>query len=61
MKKRAAPARSNHGPEFKGVVKKLTGRVTNNPKLEEEGRTEMLGNKPDSRRHISEQDPHRRG
>ena len=42
MKKRA-PQKLRHSSEFKGVVKKMTGKLTSNRELEEEGRDEMLG------------------
>jgi uncharacterized protein YjbJ (UPF0337 family) len=41
--KRRAPSSAGHGPEFKGVVKKITGRLTNDEKLERQGREEMQG------------------
>lgn len=63
MKKRST---QQAGPrsEFKGVVKKMTGKLTNRPDLEEEGRDEMLGKKPEadgnSSRAKLNPDPHRR-
>ena len=58
-----------HSTEFKGVVKKITGKLTNRPKLEEEGRAEMLGDRrrasnkrhPVGKRRRLNPDPHRRG
>jgi uncharacterized protein YjbJ (UPF0337 family) len=46
--------------EMRGVVKKITGRLTSDPKLESEGRAEMTGGtaRPRAARHP---DPHRRG
>lgn len=70
MKKRSAHSAAGHGPEFKGVVKKMAGKLTSNPALEEEGRAEMLGarhgptGKPsasDGKRLRLNPDPHRRG
>jgi len=66
-------SRSDKSPqtELKGVVKKMSGELTSNPKLEEEGRAEMLGEKTDNRskspskeqigRNALNPDPHRRG
>lgn len=45
-------------PELRGVVKKMAGRLTNDPKLEQEGRTEMNG---DGQRPTRNPDPRRRG
>jgi hypothetical protein len=70
--KKPATRRAGHSPEFKGVVKKMTGRLTNRPDVEEEGRAEMLGRKRPSRRTAQSStersarkrlnpDPHRRG
>ena len=68
MKKRIARAGSaGHGHEFKGVVKKTTGKLTSNRRLEEEGREEMLGSRgsrpspPRKKRPRLDPDPHRRG
>jgi uncharacterized protein YjbJ (UPF0337 family) len=64
MKKRTTQ-RAEQRPEFRGVVKKMTGKLTNRPDLEDEGRAEMLGKKPTSRgngnRTKLNPDPHRRG
>jgi hypothetical protein len=68
MKKRTSHP-TGRSPEFKGVVKKITGTLTSRPDLEAEGRAEMLGH----RRHFRKRagpaakparlnpDPHRRG
>lgn len=69
MKARTSHRPVRHSPEFKGVVKKITGKLTNRPELEREGRAEMLGRaSPGSRRHSQKKrrtrlnpDPHRRG
>ena len=70
MKKRTSKPPPRHGPEFKGVVKKMAGRLTNRPDLVEEGRAEMFGRKTSGpgkgRRAAAGQkrlhpDPHRRG
>lgn len=67
--KRTARSSETHGEEFKGVVKKITGRLTNDRALEEAGRDEMLGLPPrkgkaqakrQPRRRLNP-DPHRRG
>jgi uncharacterized protein YjbJ (UPF0337 family) len=64
MKKRTSqpPGRS---PEFKGVVKKITGKLTNRPDIEEEGRAEMVGKKGRAQKGRDNAklnpDPHRRG
>jgi hypothetical protein len=42
MKKRNSTS-LRRGPEFKGVVKKISGRLTNRPDVEAEGRAEMRG------------------
>ena len=59
---------SSNGPgrsaEFKGVVKKMTGKLTSNPELEREGDTEMMGDEgrtEKARRGQTNPDPHRRG
>ena len=68
MKQRSSnPA--HHGPEFKGVVKKTAGKLTNRPDLEREGREEMArdarrpvaGDSRSTRRARFNPDPHRRG
>ena len=51
---------------MKGVVKKITGKLVNDPALEAEGKAEMLGNesgKPQQKRRAKSlnPDPHRRG
>jgi uncharacterized protein YjbJ (UPF0337 family) len=72
MKKRSSHSRSaGHGHEFKGVVKKMTGKLTSDRRLEEEGRAEMLKgsaspapSRPTMRRKPRPRlnpDPHRRG
>jgi len=43
MKERTPRASARRTPEFKGIVKKITGKLTNRPDLEREGRAEMLG------------------
>jgi uncharacterized protein YjbJ (UPF0337 family) len=66
MKKRNPSERSS---ELKGVVKKMAGRLTNRPDLEQEGDAEMLGDetriKSGPKLAANEQqlnpDPHRRG
>src|ERR1051325_3483981 len=45
MKQRTPRASARRSPEFKGVVKRITGKLTNRPDLEKEGRAEMLGRK----------------
>ena len=66
MKKRSAPPQAGHSSEFKGVVKKIAGKLTSNTRLETEGREEMLGRRSDAsqqgkgRRRLNP-DPHRRG
>jgi uncharacterized protein YjbJ (UPF0337 family) len=63
MKKRA-PTSAGHSPEFKGVVKKITGRLTNDGKLEREGQEEMQGrslSKPATAKSRANPDPRRRG
>jgi uncharacterized protein YjbJ (UPF0337 family) len=47
--------------EMRGVVKKMTGRLTNNGKLESEGHAEMTGGGTRSRHATQNPDPHRRG
>ncbi len=42
MKARAKAHRAKHGPEFRGVVKKVAGKLTNRPDLVSEGRAEMV-------------------
>ena len=70
MKKRSPHSTAGHGPEFKGVVKKMAGKLTSNPDLEQEGREEMLGarrdleqktNAPVRKGQRLNPDPHRRG
>jgi len=66
MKPRTSHRSGRHGPEFKGVVKKIAGKLTSRPDLEEEGRGEMLGasgkrNRLRKRRTRLNPDPHRRG
>ena len=71
MKTRASAPRARHGPEFKGVVKKITGKLTNRPDLVSAGRAEMTGGKfqagvkhgsPAKRKpRLKNPDPHRRG
>lgn len=69
MKQRSADRPTKHGPEFKGVVKTITGKLTSNSGLEREGRQEMLAGR---RRATAAKakagpplnlnpDPHRRG
>lgn len=57
--KQRSPERMDHGPEFKGVVKKITGKLTNRPELEREGKAEMSGGRGEAKR--APEDPHRRG
>jgi uncharacterized protein YjbJ (UPF0337 family) len=45
MKQRTPRASAGRSPEFKGVIKRITGKLTNRPDLEKEGRAEMLGRK----------------
>jgi hypothetical protein len=45
---------------MKGVVKKMTGKLTSDPKLEAEGQAEMLG-KSRPEHPAPNPDPHRRG
>jgi uncharacterized protein YjbJ (UPF0337 family) len=58
---------SNRSPEFKGVVKKITGKLTSDAQLEREGCEEMLDGKSAGRaarpedRERTDPDPHRRG
>ncbi|HMJ91156.1 MAG TPA: hypothetical protein VK530_15140 [Candidatus Acidoferrum sp.] len=54
--------RSRDSSELRGVVKKMTGRLTGNPKLEREGETEMsgAGTKQKSAA-VRNPDPHRHG
>jgi uncharacterized protein YjbJ (UPF0337 family) len=58
---------SNRSPEFKGVVKKITGKLTSDADLEREGCEEMLDGKSTGRsartdnREKTNPDPHRRG
>ncbi len=50
--------------EFKGVVKKMTGKLTNNPELEREGHGEMMGAGRGAVKRKGSQtnpDPYRRG
>jgi len=50
--------------ELKGVVKRMTGRLTSDPQLEEQGRKEMLGPAESRGRGAwrrLDPDPHRRG
>ena len=70
MKPRASAHRAQHGPEFKGVVKKISGKLTNRPDLVTEGRAEMSSRKfrADAKRtqtartrRLKNPDPHRRG
>jgi uncharacterized protein YjbJ (UPF0337 family) len=62
MKSRSAQKTSKRKPtELRGVVKKITGRLTSNPKLEREGQTEMTGGSARPRRASRNPDPHRRG
>ena len=71
MKARASVHQTRHGPEFKGVVKKIAGKLTNRPDFVSEGRAEMTGAKSlasakrDSsrtgKRRLKNPDPHRRG
>jgi hypothetical protein len=64
MKKRAPQRATHRGPEFKGVVKKITGALTNQPELEQEGRAEMIGRKRTGAKRTPPKlnpDPHRRG
>lgn len=70
MKPRASAHRAKHGPEFKGVVKKISGKLTNRPDLVTEGRAEMSSRKfrADAKRtqtartlDLKNPDPHRRG
>jgi uncharacterized protein YjbJ (UPF0337 family) len=67
MKDRTSPKPAGRGPEFKGVVKKITGKLTSDASLEREGREEMLGPKKsisasrDRGRRRANPDPHRRG
>jgi uncharacterized protein YjbJ (UPF0337 family) len=57
------------GSEFKGVIKKITGKLTGRRELEEQGRAEMLGGEgaqPGAPERSSPEtppdpDPHRRG
>ena len=64
MKKRTSH-HSGRSPEFKGVVKKITGKLTNRPDIEEEGRAEMVGKKGRVQKGRNNgklnPDPHRRG
>jgi uncharacterized protein YjbJ (UPF0337 family) len=71
MKPRASTRRARHGPEFKGVVKKITGKLTNRPDLVSEGRAEMAsvriragtkrGSAGKRKTGLKNPDPHRRG
>jgi hypothetical protein len=62
MKPRTSRSPARHSPEFKGVVKKITGKLTNRPELEQEGDAEMLGPRRETLRPPqSNPDPHRRG
>jgi hypothetical protein len=70
MKRRTPKLPDRHGPEFKGVVKKIAGKLTSRPDLEAEGKTEMLGSglhasskrsQTTKRRARLNPDPHRRG
>lgn len=57
--------KGGRGSEFKGVVKRMTGKLTNDPEMEREGREEMLGQEETSqserRSDTLNPDPHRRG
>ena len=57
MKKRSPHPEKEHGPEFRGVVKKMTGRLTNDPALEKEGDHEMLGHETEPRRKGARREP----
>jgi uncharacterized protein YjbJ (UPF0337 family) len=65
MKKRTTQSTAGRSPEFKGVVKKIAGKLTNRPDIEQEGRAEMRGGKTASGsrkpRASLHSDPHRRG
>ncbi len=66
MKKRSPSGSAGHSSEFKGVVKKITGKLTSNQGLEREGREEMSGrpSKSTSQSKVGSgvnPDPHRRG
>jgi len=62
MKTRSSKKTSKGEPtELRGVVKKMTGRLTNNPQLEHEGHDEMTGGKKSGPRATQHPDPHRRG
>ena len=58
MKPRTSPQSAKHGPEFKGVVKKIAGKLTDRPDLVKEGRAELFRSK--AKRGLNP-DPHRRG
>ena len=70
MKQRASH-RAQHGPEFKGVVKKITGKLTHRPELVNAGRAEMAGGKSRGKTtarlqakrgtRLKNPDPHRHG
>ena len=66
--KNSNPRGAGRSSEFKGVVKKITGKLTGDVNLEREGREEMLKTsepKPVTARikngKPSSSDPHRRG
>lgn len=71
MKPRTSAHRAQHGAEFKGVVKKITGKLTNRPDLVSEGRAEMSGREfragvkrrasGNGRTRLKNPDPHRHG
>ena len=71
MKARAKSHQAKHGPEFRGVVKKIAGKLTNRPDFVSEGRAEMLGGKSRARGkrtshekrvpRLKNPDPHRHG
>ena len=67
MKNPNSPEAAGHGPEFKGVVKKITGKLTGDVDLERKGREEMHEQGPTKpgaqtkSRKRSSPDPHRRG
>lgn len=67
MKKRSSKTTADRHAPFKGVVKKIAGKLTSDPKLEQKGREEMLGSQDSQpsaqnkgRRRI-DPDPYRRG
>ncbi len=67
MKKRSSKTAADRHASFKGVVKKIAGKLTSDPKLEQEGREEMLGSRdsqPSAQseaRRCKAPDPYRRG